>query len=238
MATVSAKKFVETVKKIHSSYSVTYKNGASGQKSGNGWICDCRGLIIWALRLLGLTVSSTGTNWMIRNQMTSVEKVSSASQLTVGEAVFKSRNDKSKLPSKYMENGSSYDERFGEIDVYHVGVVVQTSPSLLILHCTSGGIKADTTLGKWNWAGWVKWVENMATPDAEEADRDEPEQARVYAKSGKTVNMRKSPNKQSVILKRVPIGSTVDVVSAGTTWCKVSHGGMAGYMMTEYLERG
>ena len=70
---VSWKAFVETVEKIHSSYTVTYKDGSSGQKSGDTWLCDCRGLILWALRLLGVSVSSAGTNWMIRNQMTSVK---------------------------------------------------------------------------------------------------------------------------------------------------------------------
>lgn len=95
--------------------------------------------------------------------MTSVEQVSKASQLAPGMAVFKSRTDTSKLPDKYKKGKPNYDPRFGEIDVYHVGIVTSTNP-LVIRHCTTGGILTDTTLGKWNWAGWLKWVPT-STPD-------------------------------------------------------------------------
>lgn len=40
------------------------------------------------------------------------------------------------------------------MDYYHVGVVTRLSP-FEITHCTSvdGGIKRDTKLGKWGYAG-------------------------------------------------------------------------------------
>ena len=96
--------------------------------------------------------------------------------------------------------------------------------------CTSGGIKTDTKLGAWCWAGWVKWVDASVDPEPEPTQT-----ATVTAARGKTVNLRKSNSKSSAVLKRVPIGATVSVVSHGDAWTKVTYNGTTGYMMTEYL---
>ena len=39
-------------------------------------------------------------------------------------------------------------------DYYHVGVVMQTNP-LRILHCSSGGVKADTSASRWQFHGML-----------------------------------------------------------------------------------
>ena len=237
---VTPEQFIDTVERIKHTYSVVYKNGSSGQKVNGQWLCDCRGLILWDLRILGLSVSSSGTNWMIRNQMTEVHKVSKASELVPGQVVFKSRTSTSLLPTKYKKGGSAYDSRFGELDVYHIGVVVQVSPSLIIIHCTSGGIKTDTALGAWNWAGWVKWVSETATPeDTSTRESEKSGSARVVAPSGNTVNLRKEASKSSVVLIKVPVGSEVTVVSdSDAAWYKVTYGSKTGYMMAQFVERG
>ena len=59
--------------------------------------------------------------------------------------------------------------------------------------------------------------------------------ATVYAESGSTVNMRKEPDKKSVIIARVPVGEEVRVLETHVYWDKVSYGGKTGYMMTDYL---
>ena len=45
---------------------------------------------------------------------------------------------------------SSADRR----DYYHVGVVMQTNP-LRILHCSGGGVKADTSVTRWQFHGML-----------------------------------------------------------------------------------
>ena len=148
--------FLESLREI-SGKQVEYRWGASGQKNGGVWRCDCRGLIQWALRLLGVRLSCPGTNWMIRRQIAEPLPCGDGSGLKEGMLVFKYRADRAKLPAKYRLGGSAYDSRLGEKDVYHVGVVMSTSP-LRILHCSSGkpALRTDTALGSWRLCGRLK----------------------------------------------------------------------------------
>lgn len=50
------------------------------------------------------------------------------------------------------------------------------------------------------------------------------------------VNLRSGAGLSYTALVRVPHGSTVTVLSRGSTWTKVSYNGTIGYMMTKYLE--
>lgn len=73
-----------------------------------------------------------------------------AGQLQRGELVFRAHEPGTKgyaLPSRYA---SSADRR----DYYHVGVVMQTNP-LRILHCSGGGVKADTSARRWQFHGML-----------------------------------------------------------------------------------
>lgn len=90
-----------------------YKNGGVGNFNGVVHTCDCRGYILWVLRNLGLDTSSEGTNAMIRQQMTSWKKVSSAAELEPGMAVFKYRTSTAKLKAKYLKGGSAYNAKVG-----------------------------------------------------------------------------------------------------------------------------
>lgn len=69
---VSAQDFVAAAEWIRNNHVVKYANGESGRKSGDLYLCDCRGYILWALRKIGLKASSIGTNWMIRKQVRDV----------------------------------------------------------------------------------------------------------------------------------------------------------------------
>lgn len=66
--------------------------------------------------------------------------------------------------------------------------------------------------------------------------------AQVIAKSGKTVNLRKSPSTNSTVLVAVPIGSIVLVVEhENDDWARVSYAKgdgieINGYMMRKYLK--
>lgn len=104
--------------------------------------------------------------------------------------------------------------------MYHVGIVVQTTPTLVIHHCsTSGknsGILTDTKIGDWKIAGWVKWVKQNETAiqepikmevDAVSGAAPKVLKMKVFAEKGGTVNMRTAPNTAAKLLDRVPIGS-------------------------------
>ena len=58
--------------------------------------------------------------------------------------------------------------------------------------------------------------------------------ARVTTSSG-SLNLREYASTSARVLVRIPQYAYVTVYSRGTTWCYVSYGGYAGYVMTEFL---
>lgn len=193
---------------------------------GSDGKCDCIGLIMGAVRLAGVRwPGDHGSNWAERNAMNGAGVIGSEDDLYLGEIVYKYRvpgETGYDLPERYKTSG---DLR----DYYHVGVVTGLDP-LEITHCTKvpGGIAHDLKMGNWRWGGKLKYV------DYEE---EEPMNvwATVYAENGKTVNLRKEPDKKSVIIARVPVGDQVKLIEADNEWDLVSYGGKTGYMMREFL---
>lgn len=266
MAKVNSSVFADEANRIHSKYTVTYKNGKNGEKINGQWQCDCRGYVIWALRNLGISISSPGTNWMIRNQMTSVEKLTSKSQLEKGMVVFKSCEKNSanwNLPDKYRSGKSAYNATIGQIDVYHVGIVVQTSPSLIIRHCSGGGLMTDTKLGNWCWCGWVQWVAPDVQNVAQPAIPDEPyiqdmpelqptqeiieEVVDGFVNNETAIvtvdklNLRKSPSTKAPRVQYMNTGDQVVILKAkcGTEgWVFVKYNKWTGYVMSKFLKKG
>jgi len=170
MDTTTIEKFVEAAEYIHKNFKVQYNLGSSGTKSGDVYLSDCRGYaIIWCLRRCGLAISCPGTNYSIRNQMQTLHTVSSVKDLQVGEVVYKTNKPGDKnysLYAKYKKGGNMYNPTIGELNSFHIGVVVQTYPSLIIRHCSSGGIRTDTTINTWNYAGFLKYISPITPNDS------------------------------------------------------------------------
>lgn len=207
--------------------------------------CDCIGLIIGALRLAGEKWTWThGSNYAVRNRMKNLRRVHMASELNLGELVYKAKEPGESgydLPSKY-KNGS--DLR----DYYHVGVVTNTFP-FEIMHCTSvaGGIKRDTSLGKWNYAGELDLVDYNSLAE-EDKELNNPEEYKMLfeaktVNSGAYLNLRSGPAQSYKVLVKMPRGSIVEVVEIyDDNWWRVKFEGEVGYAMCKengetYLER-
>ncbi|MBQ3318731.1 SH3 domain-containing protein [Candidatus Saccharibacteria bacterium] len=65
-----------------------------------------------------------------------------------------------------------------------------------------------------------------------------PYEAKVVAKTGKTVNFRSTPNTtdKNNVIEKIPLGYTVTVTGQyNATWSIVSYNGRTGYMMSEFL---
>lgn len=204
-----------------------------GGKAEDG-TCDCIGLIIGALNRCGVKWPGIhGSNWAARNAMAWLLPVSDASDLTVGDIVYKARRP--------GETGYSLPERYSadpdRCDYYHVGVVRSVSP-LRIIHCTSpGGVVTDTKLGKWAYRGGITLVDRSDySPVCEET----PEvvcagTATVTASSGSTVNLRSGSSKSGKVLMKVTVGSEVTVLEVKGSWAKVQFP-VTGYIMTDFLK--
>lgn len=199
---------------------------------GSDGKCDCIGLIIGAVRLAGGTWNGThGSNWAARNAMDGLSSIGRAADCFLGEIVYKAKEPGEEgydLPSSYK---NSPDQR----DYYHVGVVTSVDP-LCITHCTGvqGGIKCDSTLGKWRYGGRLKYVDYDA--GGESMDEDPLYIAIVTAKSGNTVRMRSGPSDKSDVLENIKVGTEVDVLEILNGWNRIRHNGVSGYMMSKFLE--
>ncbi len=195
---------------------------------GSGGKCDCIGLIIGAVRLAGGAWTGThGSNYAARSRVDHLHAVDSASQLQAGELVFKGRQPGDQgydLPAKYKSGGDL-------TDYYHVGVVTRVSP-LQITHCTGvpGGIKRDTALGSWKYAGTLDAI-------CEEEQMSVFYQATVTAENGKPVNFRASPGTSGKLLRTLPVGTNVEVLEECGDWLRIRYDGAEGYMMQKYLEK-
>lgn len=201
-----------------------------GGKAEDG-TCDCIGLIIGALNRCGVKWPGIhGSNWAARNAMAWMLPVSDASDLTVGDIVYKARRP--------GETGYSLPDRYAadpdRADYYHVGVVRSVSP-LRIVHCTSpGGVVTDTKLGKWAYRGWLSLI---GEADDEGKVVTGMETATVTAESGSTVNLRREP--RGALVDRVPVGSVVHVMQVtgepGSQWAQVDYRGKVGWMDVAFL---
>lgn len=227
------KKFIEMVLLIKS---LNPKRREPGD--GSDGYCDCIGLIIGAVRRMGLKWTGIhGSNWAARKEFVQLKKINSVSDLQVGDVVLKGRprsNQKWDLPTRYRSGGKYYN---GDLtDYYHAGVVTKTNP-LNITHMSSK-MTVDTKLGNWNYYGTLKLLANAAaniTPVPEPAPST-GSTAIVTATSGATVNLRKTPSLSGVLILRVPLGKTVTVVSPGEEWAYISYGNTKGYMMAKFLD--
>ena len=220
---------------------------------GSDGTCDCIGLVIGALKRMGISWYSQtgaihGTNYASRKAVTDFKKIANVSDLRVGDVVFKAyaKGEKgwtlNKYP-RYLPGGSYYN---GDLnDYYHVGVVTSVSP-LGITHMSST-CKTDNKIGKWAYHGRLNLLikhgayDNDPSPTPAPTPEPTPTPsgtyATVYASSGSTVKMRKQPSTKCGTYDNVPIGAKVKVVEKGGEWSKISYGSRVGwYMMTKFLK--
>ena len=201
---------------------------------GTGGQCDCIGLIIGAFRLAGEKWTWThGSNYSARNRTRNLRRVNNSRELRLGELVYKAREPGDSgydLPEKYK---SGTDLR----DYYHVGVVTSIDP-FTIEHCTSiqGGIKRDTTLGRWNYAGEFDKVDYTISADVsvnlEENNMSTELPTLFRAEIIDTLNLRSGPSKSYGLVYKLPRGGIVDVLEQfDDNWWKVHFEGQIGYAM-------
>ncbi len=192
---------------------------------------DCSGLFVKAYRDQGASIYH-GSNTIYRKYCSEKGKLTNASQLKPGMAVFKWNAN---TPEKF-------DDGLG--DFQHIGLVTSVNP-LRIVHASSaaGCVTTDTKLGKWAYWGWLKDVakaDSLPPTPAEPTEGDEEpmaetEFATVFADSGSTVNMRTKAKSTAALVERVPLGARVEVLGTCGSWTKVKFGSRTGYMMTKFL---
>ena len=252
-------KFLAMVAKIKS-LNPAYKQPGDGS---NG-TCDCIGLIIGAIRRMGLKWTGIhGSNYAARYQTDGLKYISSQSELRLGDAVYKGVGSdgrgkkpcnggtfthKYDLPSRYKRGQSYYNGDMN--DYYHVGVVTSVNP-LRITHMTSPRMKVDTSVSQnsnspWNYYGRIKPLVNAASGGKEpvtpsvDPPADVPsvgKEAVVVSDNGLPVKMREYPSTSCRTWDAIPVGTHVKIAEPGESWSKIDFGRRKGwYMMSQFLD--
>lgn len=254
------KQFLDKVQEIKR-LNPAYKQPGDGS---NG-VCDCIGLVIGAIRRMGLKWTGIhGSNYAARYQTVDLRYISNESELELGDLVYKGVGPDGKgkrpcnagtfthkydLPSRYKKGGQYYTPN-DQNDYYHVGVVTKANP-LNITHMTSPHMKVDTSVNKnssspWNYHGKNKQLVTAANdrPDPKPAPTPAPTpvpstgtKAIVCAENGKPVKMREYPSTSCRTWENVPCGMEVTILEPGETWSKINGGNRKGwYMMSKFLD--
>ena len=232
--------YKEVVDKFIEKILVIFNSNPKRREPGDGsdGYCDCIGLIIGAIRRMGLKWPGIhGSNYAARKEITNLTPLTSQSQLEVGDVVLKAvpkghRNWA--LPSRYHAGGKYYN---GDLnDYYHAGVVTSLNP-FQIRHMSSK-MTIDTKINTyypWNYKGKLTRLVEAAK---ETPVNPEPgiTKAVLVAKSGSTVNLRQSPSKSARIMARVKLGTVITITKPGEVWAAVTWNGFNGYMMSEFLD--
>ena len=191
--------------------------------SGDDGFCDCIGLIIGAVKHCGVSWSGLhGSNWTARHEVSGLRKVSRASDLKLGDIVFKAYEPNASgwdLPDRYQADP---DQR----DYYHVGIVTHVSP-LEITHMTTPSVKVDTKLGKWSYAGTLEYIK--------EKEKSITMNAVIISDDGYPVKLRPTASTSQPYVEKIPVGTSVSVLEKGEEWSKITALGKTGYIMTKFL---
>lgn len=242
--------YEENVKKFLKQVDVIKKLKPAYKQPGDGsnGTCDCIGLVIGAVRRMGLKWTGIhGSNWAARKEFVELKKINSVKNLKVGDVVLKAYekgHSKWKLPSRYQKGGAYYN---GDLkDYYHAGVVTSVNP-LNITHMTSPTVKVDTKLGAWGYYGELNLLQctdiKTSAPVSGTPTTGNLTQvptagctAIVTAPSGKYVKMRQYPSTSCRTWDNVPVGARVTIIDPGEKWAQISYGKRKGwYMQAQYL---
>lgn len=205
------------------------ENWAYGTDTRQGTV-DCSGAFVWAYEQHGHDIYH-GSNRMARAE---VEKLIPIDQAVIvpGMAAFKHRLPGEAyyaLPSSYKPGGKNYT---GDLsDYYHVGLVDEDTSRVLNARSTADGFVASPITQGWTHVGYLTQVDYGNAK--EDIPMSEITTATVWADSGSTVNLRKSPDGDRI--DRVPVGAVVPVSGHQDGWSRIAYNGLTGWMMSSFL---
>lgn len=200
-----------------------YESPGSNDEKG----IDCSGLWVRAFQAQGGYIYH-GSNTIFRKYCTETGKLTSASQLQVGMAVFKRKDW---TDSETDKKNKWYGSEPGNL--YHIGMVTSVNP-LVITHATTPVCKQDFKIGNWTYWGKVKGVDYSGSADPAPV-KVSGKTMYVYAASGETVNFRSGPSSKKSRIARIPVGDQLTVYESQGNWSRAEWKGKSGWIMTKYL---
>jgi hypothetical protein len=176
---------------------------------------DCSGLFVKIFRDQGASIYH-GSNTIYRKYCTEEKgKLTKASQLCEGMAVFKWNKN---TPEKFSD---------GLGDFQHIGYVASVNP-LRIIHASTGTmcVTEDHKIGTWKYYGKLKGVNYEGSSEPEEEEATVLYTAKLMGgNTAKPIHIRIKPD--GMLLDDVPQGTAVEVISQETgkdsEWCQVRY---------------
>lgn len=216
---------------FHRMLAEQWKYTAGASETGN---VDCSGAFVWSFRQHGQSIYH-GSNRIARTEVIELVPISAAKP---GMAVFKCRNPSDAryaLPSGYKQGGKYYN---GDLrDFYHIGLMGEDGKVLNAQSSATGFVASP--IKSWTCAGQLKKVDYKEEKQVEDSyTAGVSYVGRVYATSGRTVNLRAEPSKSAKVLEKVKIGTTVNVIGTADGWLHVETETNQGYMMEEFVDVG
>ena len=196
-------------------------NGHVDPKIVKKWIgkqvFDCAGLVSKAFQQVGIKMVTGATSaWKVTNWQ---------SKGTI------SNYQKDKVCVLYKEESGR---------MQHTGIYIGNGE---FIHASGSkiGVVKEKMPGKWTHWGIPKGL--YASPSFDPIPIPIPipilpgNQAKVIAPSGKNVNLRKNPSKNSAIVLKINLGETVTIIGRENDWYKVTYNSASGYMMKKFLNK-
>ena len=196
-------------------------NGHVNPNIAKKWIgkqvFDCAGLVAKAFQQVGIKMATGATSaWKVTNWQ---------SKGTI------SNYQKDKVCVLYKEESGR---------MQHTGIYIGNGE---FIHASGSkiGVVKEKMPGKWTHWGIPKGL--YASPSFDPIPIPIPipilpgNQAKVIAPSGKNVNLRKNPSKNSAIVLKINLGETVTIIGRENDWYKVTYKSTTGYMMKQFLSK-
>ena len=208
-----------------------HKNWEQTKKYGAQWIgrkvCDCSGLLVWALKQLGETIVHHAryqyTDWCREK----------------GRLVNGCRED-----GKPILPGTAVFLKGKEDRIHHVGVYVGHGICVEAKGTRWGVVTSE--LSHWDYCGELKMVdytdaaeiENEPAPEIPEREEKQDVLYRAIVDNpGAWMNVRSGPGKKYSELFRLERGDEVEVLEEENGWDEVRFGSRVGWASAEYLKR-
>ena len=212
---------------------------------------DCQKFVEKCMQACGLYKDLSGSNaWYrecIRNGWvgTPEECVKKYAGVPKGALLFILEPVSDSTPAKYRDDGIG--------DATHMGI--KTGRNDGAIHssysrdCVAASKFKDRTIpnGGWNRVGLldyfnygntVNWVDkHEGIGEQPQDDKGGNEMVDVILKSdnGGYINLRKTTNKRSERLAKIPNGSKAEMIEGKEGWCKIKWNGQTGWVMSEFV---
>ena len=198
---------------------IPYKPGGESLKG-----MDCQGLVEYVIRFLGGKARWKGSNAMYRSCVwrgTPEQCRQQFGQIPLGACTFIWKDDGGERERGYMD---------GLGNAVHVGIYLGDR----CVHASNSrgrvcfsDFAGRSIPGGWNRVGLLPGIDYLGKGGREMAE--------VFSENGRGVRMRVRPSETSAVIRKLDVGTEVEVLEDLGIWLHIRAQGQDGYMMADFV---